>query len=167
MKKLACFIVTCCLFCSFEAFGQNEKFKALFIYNFTKYIEWPSTNGQHFVIMVLGDSPIVTDLSSIAQVKKVGSSAITVKKIQSIAEVSDCQILYVSGNKSRLVPDLIARIQGKNILLITDDLIGKSGFGINFIVKDGKQAFEVSKANIESNGLKINSGLLALGIPVK
>jgi len=167
MKKLACFIVTCCLFLSHEAFGQNEKFKALFIYNFTKYIEWPSKGGQSFVIMVLGDSPIVTELSTIAQVKKVGSSTISVKKVQSIGEVNECQILFVTNSKNRVVPDLLAKLQGRNILVITDELIGKSGFGINFIVKDGKQAFEVSKGSIENNGLKINSGLLALGIPVK
>jgi predicted GTPase len=117
--------------------------------------------------MVLGDSPIVNELNTIAQVKKVGSSAISVKKVQSVGEVTDCQIVYVSNSKSRLAPDVIARLQGKNVLIITDELIGKSGFGINFVVKDGKQAFEVSKGSIENNGLKINSGLLALGISVK
>ena len=167
MKKFACLFLTCCLFFTHEAFGQNEKFKALFIYNFTKYIEWPSKGSQHFVIMVLGDSPIVNELNTIAQVKKVGSSAISVKKVQSVGEVTDCQIVYVSNSKSRLAPDVIARLQGKNVLVITDELIGKSGFGINFVVKDGKQAFEVSKGSIENNGLKINSGLLALGISVK
>jgi len=167
MKKLACLMVTCCLFFAHEAFGQNEKFKALFIYNFTKYIEWPSTGGQTFVIMVLGDSPIVNELSTISQVKKVGTHSISVKKVNSISEINDCHILYVASSKSRLVPDLVTKLQSKNILIITDEMISKAGFGINFVVKDGKQAFEVSKGNIENHNLKINSGLLALGIPVK
>lgn len=167
MKQIACFLLTCCLFFTHEAFGQNEKFKALFIYNFTKYIEWPASSSQTFVITVLGESSMVNELTTIAQVKKVGSSSITVKKIQSVDEITDTQILYVTSSKNRLITDIAAKIQGKSVLLITDEMIAKTHFGINFIVKDGRQAFEISKSNIESHNLNLNSGLMALGIPVK
>ena len=40
----------------------------------------------------------------------------------------------------------------------------QKGAAINFVVADGKQNFEVRKANVEKNGIKVSSQLLNLGI---
>jgi hypothetical protein len=57
--------------CSLKA--QDEKFKAIFIYNFTKYINWPASEGD-FVINVLGDEAITREMGEIATKKTVGNS---------------------------------------------------------------------------------------------
>jgi hypothetical protein len=161
--KLILFAGILCLCVS--ASGQNEKFKALFIYNFTKYIDWPSYSGS-FVITVYGDSPITTELRSIAQVKKVGSTSIEVKKAATINDVGDCQIIYVPASKSKSIHEIAKKVAGKSVLIVTDESLDKSFICINFVQRDGKQSFEISKSNIESHRLKINSGLLALGIVI-
>ena len=54
-------LVAACL----TAKAQDEKFKALFMYNFTKYIEWPqSKQTGDFVIGVVGGSPIIDELNA-------------------------------------------------------------------------------------------------------
>ena len=72
-------------------YGQNEKFKALFIYNFTNYIDWPSNGGTTFVVAVVGDSPIIGGLQLISKIKTVGKLSIEVIKINTVSEMGNAR----------------------------------------------------------------------------
>lgn len=149
--------------------AQDEKFKALFIYNFTKYIEWPqSKQAGNFVIGIYGDNPIQKELSVIAQKKRVGNQQIAVKKITSVADAKSCNMVFVPQNKSGDAKQIAASIKSSGVILITDkDGYAKDISGINFVKVNGRQQFEVNKATIEAQGAKVNSGLLTLGIAVQ
>ena len=112
----------------------------------------------------MGDSPIIDELNTIAKIKKVGTATIQVKKINSPTEASDAQVVFIPAGKKKVVMDFAPVLKNSNTLIITDDASG--GFGINFVEVDQKQSFQISKANIESHKLKVNSSLIALGIPV-
>jgi hypothetical protein len=147
-------------------FAQNaEHYQALFIYNFTRYIQWPSNNSQEFVIGILGKSNIYNELKTLVSNKKVGTSTIVVKQFASAAEIGKCQILFISNEVSSQVPQLAAELQKKNTLLITERSgLSRKGAGICFALEDGKQKFEISKANVEKTGLMINNQLIDMGI---
>jgi hypothetical protein len=165
MKKCIVLIIFFSILGLKHSYGQNEKFKALFIYNFTKYIEWPTTNTDKvFTITVLGDSPIKSELESISQLKKIGNASIEVKTVATIAEIGNAHVIYVPPQKKKFIPDLATQCAGKPILIITDEAQGS--FGINFIEIDQKQSFQISKSRIEAHKLKVNSALLSLGIVV-
>ncbi len=155
-----------CVFLSMNVSAQNEKFKALFLYNFTKFIEWPESHrGGDFVIGVMGSSPIIGELTTIADKKTVGTQNMIVKKINSATEANDCHIVYVPANQSSKIDAIISTVGSTPVLVISDkDGLISSGSGINYVSVNGKQKFEVSKSNIESTGLKVNSQLLSLGI---
>jgi len=144
--------------------GQNEKFKALFIYNFTNYIDWPSYEGTSFIIAVLGDSPITGELETISKIKSVGKLSIEVRKINSASEVGNARIVFVPGAKKKTLVELSQACAGKAVLIISDEAGGN--FGINFIEVNQKQSFQISKSNIEAHHLKVNSNLIALGTSV-
>lgn len=145
------------------AYGQTEKFKALFIYNFTNYIDWPNA-GNSFVIAVYGDSPMFGELVSISKLKKVAGVPIEVKRINSIPEIGEAKIVFVPVQKKRFVSEINKALSGRPTLILSDE--ATSDFGINFVVINGKQAFQISKSNIEKHGLKVSNSLLGLGIPV-
>lgn len=151
-----------------SAKAQDEKFKALFMYNFTKYIEWPQNKQSgDFVIGVVGDSPIIEELNAIAQRKTVGSQTIKVKQISASDEVTKMHIVYVPEGKSDNAESLAGKVKGKGVVLITD----KPGFaqsisGINYIKQDGKPKFEVSNKHLAEEGVKVSAQLLSLGIGV-
>jgi hypothetical protein len=143
--------------------AQDEKFKAIFIYNFTKYINWPASDGD-FVINILGDDIIIKELANIATKKTVGNSKIIVKKILGPSDISVCQILYIDEGKTDILSEIFQIAKRNNILLISDKTNScKSGAGINFLSKDGKLTFEISKTNIELCGLEVSSDLIKLG----
>jgi hypothetical protein len=143
--------------------AQDEKFKAIFIYNFTRYINWPSKPGD-FIITVLGNDAIKGEMESIAAKKMVGNTKIKVVSASTFSEIDNCQIIYVSRGKIGMLSDVVQKAKELNILIITDKPNAcSSGSGINFISNDGKLTFEISKQNIENCSLQINSTLLSLG----
>jgi hypothetical protein len=158
-------LVFLCLFAGMHsADAQEEKFKAIFVYNFTKYINWPQGQGN-FVINILGNGDILGEIQGIASKKTVGNTVIETRRISSTNEISRCNILYITAGKSDLLPEAFMVAKKNNILLITEKANScKYGSGINFVNKDGKLTFEISKSNIELCGLAVSSDLLKLGI---
>ncbi len=141
------------------------KYQALFVYNFTRFIEWPSNNSSEFVIGVLGKSSIYNELQTLASAKKVGNQTIVIKQFSNSSEVVTCQILFVSNEVVSQISQMAASFQNKNTLIITDRAgsTGK-GAGINFVNADGKQRFEISKSNVDKTGLKVNKQLLDMAM---
>ena len=148
--------------------GQDEKFKALFMYNFTKYLEWPANKRTgDFVIGVYGNSPIISELNIIAQKRKVGNQNIVVKKIDSSTDFAKCNILFIPEYKSGKIAEIAGQCKAGTALITDKPGLAKSVAGINYVKVDGKQNFEINKKNLEAQGIKVNSALLNLGINVQ
>jgi hypothetical protein len=168
MKKLTLLIFTLG-FCALQlVHAQNEKFKALFMYNFTKYIEWPASVRQgDFVIGVLGNSSLTKELETIASKQKVGSQAIVVKVFNDVKDIDNCHILYISPGKSSVINSAVDKLNGKSTLIISDkNGLALQGAGINYVSDGDKIKYEINKKNIDKHGLTVNSALLALGVVV-
>jgi YfiR/HmsC-like len=98
MKK---FLVLIFLLASSLAFSQNYQLHSVFMYSFTRYVQWPNDyNHGDFEIMVLGDSPIIVELKKLAETKKVGTRSIKITRINSIAEIKKGNILFIPTDKS-------------------------------------------------------------------
>jgi hypothetical protein len=170
MKKRRMLIVTLLfIFCGSASLNaQNEKFKALFLYNFIKNVEWPAAYQQgELTIGVLGNNPIAKELETITATQKAGNQSMKVKVFTSVEQVGNCHLIYVSPGKSSLVPQLMTKIGGNNTLVVSD---GKGaiqqGSAINFILDGDKLKFEICKQHIEQKGLKVSASLLNLGVQV-
>ena len=163
MKKLLILFISI-IFISTSSYSQNEKLKAVFIYNFSKYISWPSKTGN-FIIGVMGSPKLTAELNKIAKTRKVGSRAIKVLSFSSYTSIKKCNILYISNSKKSQLNKSLIKVSLQPVVVVADSpgSIDK-GAGLNFVIAGGKQKFEVRKKNVEKNGIKINSALLKLGI---
>jgi hypothetical protein len=168
MKRHFIFLIFLCLLGNELASAQNEKFKALFMYNFTKYIEWPANLRQgDFVIGVVGSPSMAAELQTIAEKQKVGTRNLVIKKFNSPDEIDNCHVLYIGRGKSSLIGSILAKMSGKSTLIITDkEGLALQGSGINYIMDGDKLKYEVNRSNIEKKGLIVSKALLALGVPV-
>ncbi len=147
----------------------NAKIKAVFIYNFTKYIEWPKSYQEgEFTIGIIGESPLYSELTKMTQTKKVANQSLQVKKFNSTQDISKCHILYLSKDKSGEISSVLKSLKNNSTLIVTEQsgLVDK-GAGINFIIKDNRQKFELNKTNVEKYKLKVSSSLEALAFTVK
>ena len=166
MKKLNQFLLIFILLISINAKAQDYKFHSVFIYNFTKYIQWPSAyqNGD-FVIGVLGKSEITENLQKMAEIKTVGSQKIAVSQFNNVPEISKCHILFIPSSNSNELENVLAKIGNQPTLIITERPgLGKKGSGINFVLQSGKWKFELNKSAIESSELKVSGELAKLAI---
>lgn len=146
--------------------AQNYKMHTVFIFSFTRYIQWPSAyNSGEFEIIVLGDSPIVEELKAMAQAKKVGERNIKVTRISSPAEIRKCNILFVPATQSAQISEVLSKVTSQSILVVTEEPgLGAKGSNVNFITKDGKLAFELNQDAATRQGLKVSNELSRLAI---
>jgi hypothetical protein len=148
--------------------AQDYKFHSVFMYNFTKYIQWPSNyQSGDFIIAVLGDSPIIEHLNKMAEGKTVGSQKFLIKKYSSVNDIQNCHILFIPSNKSNEFDKVQLKLEGLSTLLITEkDGLGHKGSGINFIIVDGEWKFELNKKSTEKSNLKVSTELARLAIEI-
>lgn len=170
MKKRR-MIITMLLFLfvsSINANAQNEKFKALFLYNFIKNIEWPQAYKQgDMVIGVVGNTPIIKELETITSSQKAGNQSMKVKVFSNPDEITNCHLVYIAPNKSSTIPQIVSKLNGNSTLIISDGKGGiQQGSAINFLLDGDKLKFEISKQHIEQKGLKVSASLLNLGVAV-
>ncbi len=171
MKKIAIILISLLILNSgFKIdVDTNSKMKAIFIMNFTKLIEWPASYREgNFVVGVVGESPLYKELTKMAKTKKVANQSLEIQKFSSVQDIGKCHILFVSSEKSEDLSSVVSKVKPNSTLIITakQGLVEK-GAGINFIVKNNRQKFELNKQNVEKYKLKVSSNLEALAFTVK
>ena len=148
--------------------SQDDKYKAMHIYNFTKQVEWPAgeTKGD-FVICVVNQDNLLKQLKEITKGKTVGKSTISVVGVKSIDEISKCHILYLPQDESSAdkIKAIAAKL-GKAATLIVSDCQGalESGSCINFVEINEKIKYEVSQNAIENRKMKVNPALISMSV---
>jgi hypothetical protein len=149
-------------------FAQLQRNQSIFIFSFTRYVVWPDAYSTgDFEILVLGDSPILEELKALSQKKKVGERSIKVTKIKSVAEIRKANILFVSADKAAEIESIISKVNTQSILIVTEEPgLAAKGSNINFIVKDGKLAFELNQASLTKQNLKASMELSRLAIMI-
>lgn len=170
MKKIMLFVILSFLLVSHTATqAQDAMFKALFMYNFAKNIEWPPSYREgDFVIGVLGNTTVEDELKRIAEKKKAGNQTIVVSRFSSVADIDKCHMLYVPPNKSNQLASILTHLRNKPTVIITDkEGLARQGACINYVTVNGDQKFEINRKNIEDRGLKITAFLMELGIVIQ
>ena len=169
MKKIFLFFAV--LFILQSGFSQTEiqKAQSIFIYNFTRLVEWPeSYKSGDFVIGVIGNSDIFAELEGYTAGKKVGMQPIVVKKFKEVSEIDRCHILFVSYNKSSGLSEVIKKTDTSPTLIIGEKKnIMNEGAAIGFVLMDDKLKFELNIPSATRNGLKVNSKLQEMAMTIK
>lgn len=147
----------------------NAKIKAVFIYNFTKYIEWPSDyQSGVFTIGILGsDDALYKELDNMSKVKKVANRTFSIKEIASPNQLDRPHILYIPKDSDMSLTTAVNHVKNKSTLLVTEKPgLAKQGSAINFIIVGNRQKFELNKANAEKHNLKVAAVLEKLAVLV-
>lgn len=149
----------------------NSKIKAVFLYNFTKYIEWPSEykNGN-FVVGILGNSTaLFKELSLMSKTKKVASQDFEIKIYSSTEEIKEkVHMLYIPDESAGNLNNAVQKLRGKSTLIVTETPgLSVQGSGINFVIVANRQKFELNKSNVEGHNLKVSKSLEDLALVVK
>jgi hypothetical protein len=160
---------SCLGFGKMQNYDTNSKLKAAFLYNFTKYFDWPDKmKSGNFIINVIGNNTGINgELNKMASSKQVGNQKIEIKSSSSIDGSIRPHIIFILNESSDLLKEISKKYKGKGALIVTEKGgLAKSGSAINFVAIDSKLKFEYSKTNAVKAGLKASDGLNGLAIVV-
>ena len=144
--------------------------KAGFIYNFAKFVEWPSTafadQDSPIVIGVIGVDPFGSLIDRIVEDKKIGSRGFVVKRFRwgkDLKDLKDCKILFVSASERAHIDEILQLVKGLPILTVgeTPGFAERGGI-IRFTLEDNRVRFEVNVEAARHADLNISSRLLTL-----
>lgn len=140
--------------------------KAVFLFNFTRYLEWPEDNGLAYCpIAVLGDSGIFAPLQEIAEKKTAGSTPIQVRRYEEIEDVGLPRILYVSDSAASRLPEILEKFRGTDTLIVGEtEGLASRGAAVNFVLRNETVKFEINVKALKDAGIRISSQLLKLAI---
>jgi hypothetical protein len=161
MKRATSIIALLFILTSLRSQTSIPNAQAMFIYNFSRLIEWPANyKTGPFVIGVVGSSATLTELQNYTASKTVGSQQIMVKKFESAAEIGVCHILFVPFAKTKMLPEINQSIGSKSTLIICEKNGAiDGGAAINFVIVADKLKFEVKPTNATSKNINMSSKL--------
>jgi len=148
---------------------REDLVKSAFIYNFIRFVEWPSEDSSNaFIIAVLGESGLLNPLREISRTKTLPENRrIEVRHWRSLEEVDRCNILFISGSMGNRLDAILGMVEGKNWLTVSDtEGFAARGIAINFVLIRESVKFEINRKAIERAGLRVSAQLLRLGILV-
>lgn len=174
IRRTFFFIIACCLFLDAAptARSQNDEraeypLKLAFLYNFTKFVEWPRNSSRNasapLEICVVGKDPFNDELERELQTRTAGGRPVKIKTLQPGESLKECQMVFVPVTEKKKAARVLAGLNGSSALTVGESE-GFAGIGgmINLTVEESKLHFEVNPAAAERAGLKISSKLLSL-----
>ena len=178
-RSLGTWLLGCLLVCVFSqtvlaqyggeaVINREYTLKALFLYNFGSYVEWPPAAFQGdthpFVIGILGSTPVERTLREIAAAKSINGRRIVVEHFASVGAIKHCQILFIARGVAPQDQKLaVERLRDRHVLIVGEsDGFARRGAVVNFFVENNKIRFEINIDAARQHGLRISSKLLAL-----
>jgi len=146
--------------------------KAAFLFNFVKFIEWPTEsfreNGGRIRLCVLGEDRLGQELERIVAGKTVNGHTLEVVRVNQAERALHCQVLFVGRSQAGALRTIQAGCRGESLLTVgeTPEFIRQGG-AIRFLLMDNRVRFEINLEAAEQAGLKISSKLLALAQSVR
>jgi len=152
--------------------SKEHELKAAFLYNFTKFVEWPpdrfaDTNAP-LVLGIAGDSPCRAELELIAKDRKSNGRALVIKPLQSAREVKDVHMLFVSASEDSRLDEWLASARGAAVLTAGESAqFLKRGGMINLFLEGEKIRFEINMEPADAVGLKVSAQLQKLAKAIR
>ena len=151
--------------------SHEYEIKAAFLYNFVKFVEWPSEalpeTSATITVCVLGDDPSADALESING-KTVKGRRLSVRRLQPTTGIESCHVLFISSSQESRLPQVMQNLHGSSVLTVGEmERFIPSGGIINFVIERNKVRFEISPSGAERARLKLSSQLLSLARVVR
>jgi len=144
---------------------REYQVKAVFLYNFSRFVEWPDTAfadpKSPFVVGVFGFDPFGPDLDEAVRGESVRGRPLVVRRVRNAAEAADCQILFIHHSERDRLSEVLAAVDKRSILTVSDmDGAANLGVMIRFFTQSGRIRMRINPDAARAAQLTISSNLL-------
>ena len=148
-----------------NTFAANEELnlQAVFLGRFAKFIEWPSSNKDKFIITLIDENPFDNLLDDLYRNKKIHNKPIEINYVTQIQDIKDSDILFITLDKQTEIQKVIEYAKARSILTISE----RRGFAqrggiiqLNFVMQ--KTQLKINYDSALKSKIKISAPLLAI-----
>lgn len=173
IKRTTQWVMFIFLLVSANVFANDAlRVKALFLYNFANFVEWPedafANSTAPLRLCVFGKVQFGAFLKTVDGTL-IGNHPLQITQTSQLAEIeSGCHILFVAREQRVKLPQFFSQIKYMYVLSVGDrkGFADKGGI-INIVRTADQMQFEINLATAMANGLLISSDLLSLAREVK
>ena len=146
----------------------EREIKAAFLYQFSKYVEWPSAalpRGQNssFNVCVVADGVFTETVERVLAGETAAGRPMRRLSPETPADARQCQILFIGRDDWAVGQPLLAAVQSTPVLTVSDqpDFLARGG-QILLVRDDNRVRFDISLAAVRQSGVTLRSQLLRL-----
>ena len=163
---MASLMVACFFFGSVfnvSAGPREMKIMAGFLYNFSKYVQWPAEkfagDNSPFILCIVDQDSFIPIVEKTLEGKKTKGRRLITQSRKRTDDLKPCHLVFIGTS------EVVNSIPGSGILTVgLLDKTSNSQVVINLIKYKNKFKFQINQAIAEKAGLKIGSTLLKLAI---
>ena len=147
--------------------NSEYRIKAVFLYNFTRFVDWPPTafsfSTDPFIIGIIGKDPFDTYLEEAVIGEHVGTHPIIIRRIDDWREIPNCHILYINSNDPGRIKTILSSLADRNILTVSESPdFPRLGGIVRFFTEKNKIRIEINALAAKAAQLNISSKLLGV-----
>jgi len=147
---------------------DENQLKAVFIYNFGKFVSWPAkafkNKNSPIFVGVLGKTGVTATLTKAAQKGRIRGRKFEVRVLKSVDETKSCHILFVSQAESKQLATVKQKVRKLPVLLLSENPeFAKKGGAVGFVSRNRKVGLEFSLEAATQAGLRLSPNLLRVG----
>jgi hypothetical protein len=155
--------------CAWSQAEQTVQYplKLAYIYNVTKFVEWPSETfssaSAPLVICIAGRDPFPVDAEHELRSRVTGGRPIDIRKITTKDNPGICQVVFISDAEQKNTAGILSSAENTSALTIGENegFVERGGV-VNLVTQNAKIHFEINAAAAARKHLLISSRLLAL-----
>lgn len=143
-----------------------DEVEAAYLYNFGKFVRWPSAQGP-MVVCVAGQDSMEEVLARLATGEQIQGRPLVVKKLERADEAGNCSILYLGSGERNWLDIYLGAAAGKPVLTVGEspDFLKRGGI-IQFVETSDHVRFSVNLNAAHRNSLQLSSELLKVAVSV-
>lgn len=144
---------------------QEYQVKAVFLFNFTQFVEWPAATTadatEPIFICILGEDPFGAYLEDAIRDEHVDNRVLAVRRLSAADDAQACRILFISRSESARVDAILQHLKPSTALTVSDARgFGERGGMVGFVTEDNRVRLRINLEAARAAGLTISSKLL-------
>ncbi|MGZ5069565.1 MAG: YfiR family protein [Methylobacter sp.] len=150
-----------CMVSNAVAVESSELIRASIIEKVSRFIEWPSSNYEHFTICVTDKTPLLPAMQTYYANMSLADKPVNLSIIHDIKKLTECQVIFLDEDQSDNLNLILLQASKLPILIVTgkqDDV--SQGAHVDFYVQETRLRLEVNKTALMNSGLKASYHLL-------
>ncbi len=151
--------------CGDPSADQEYALKAVFLYNFCRFIDWPdrafASPDEPMVIGVVGDNPFGRLIEETVKGEAVRGRRIRVEYYRRLADIDRCHVLFVSASEMNRADDITEALAGRSVVTVgeTEAFLDRGGM-IALTADQNRVRLRINPAALRAENLVASSKLL-------